>query len=282
MKVCRSIADVQELLGQWRAEGHTIGFVPTMGALHPGHLSLITLSRADNTRTIVSIYVNPAQFGPKDDFGHYPRPIEADIAQLEAAGADALYLAQDAEMYPSNSELRIELPQLGSVLEGASRPGHFAGVTLVVTKLLNILQPNVLYLGRKDYQQTVVLRKLVRELFLPVQVKLGETIREADGLAMSSRNAYLSPTERQQATILYRCLTTIKDAANPDASVQPLLAMGRVVLAQEPQVELDHLVIVDGETLKPIGVLETARNPVVLIAAKVGTTRLLDNIQLLA
>ena len=281
MQIARSIAEVNAVVRNWRKLNLRVGYVPTMGALHDGHLALVHQSRAECERTVAGVFVNPTQFGPHEDFDRYPRTLGQDTTLLSAAGADLLYLGMADEIYPPNGLLSIKIKELDALWEGAVRgEGHFEGVALVVAKLLNIVQPHVLYLGRKDYQQTVVLRRLVSELFLPVEVRIGETVREADGLAMSSRNRYLSPQERAKAGLVYRTLCAVATAKEQGSTVAQALEQGRALLAAEPAFRLDYLQVVDEWTLQPLEDWKADGQQVALIAAKLGSTRLLDNILL--
>jgi len=214
MRVVDSLAALRAQVRQWRAAGQSIGFVPTMGNLHAGHLALVAQTRQRADRVVVSIFVNPLQFGPGEDFTRYPRTLEADRAQLTTAQADLLFLPGVEELYPRGQEAqtRIEVPGLSNILCGASRPGHFIGVATVVCKLLNMVQPQLALFGEKDYQQLQVIRRMVEDLAMPVQIEGMATIREADGLAMSSRNGYLSPEQRRQAPRLYRILQGVAQA----------------------------------------------------------------------
>lgn len=281
MQIARSIAEVRLVVRNWRRLGLRVGYVPTMGALHAGHLALAHQSRAECERTVVGVFVNPTQFGPNEDFDRYPRTEAEDTALLRAAGADLLYLGMADEIYPQQGLLSIKIKQLDALWEGAIRgEGHFEGVALVVAKLLNIVQPDVLYLGRKDFQQTVVLRRLVSELFLPVEVRIGETVREADGLPMSSRNRYLNPEERAKAGLVYQALHAVAAAKAQGLTVDQAVEQGRALVASEPAFRLDYLQVVDEWTLEPLAQWKADGEQVALIAAKLGSTRLLDNLLL--
>jgi pantoate ligase / CMP/dCMP kinase len=276
----------------------TVGFVPTMGALHKGHLSLIERARNENDITIVSIFVNPLQFGPQEDLSRYPRPIAADLALCQAAGVDAVFTPTPLTLYgqasPDSTQLMQVLapPEMTGQLCGKSRPGHFQGVTTVVTKLLNIVQPDRAYFGQKDAQQLAIIQRLVKDLNLPIAIIGCPIVREADGLALSSRNQYLSPQERQQAVILYRGLKVAEDTfktylRSPKSSL-PLTAHQlfdavKTQLNKVPTLRLDYLELVHPKTLAPITTLETSETLAMLaIAAHVGNTRLIDNVVLRA
>ena len=202
MRRVRRVADLRRVVGRWKRAGETVAFVPTMGAIHAGHLSLVTLARAAADRVVASIFVNPLQFGPHEDFRRYPRTPRSDRAGFAAAGVDLLWEPEIEDVYPPGDHTRVRVERLTEGLEGGSRPGHFEGVTTVVLRLLNAVQPDVLWLGQKDAQQARVLEQMVRDLHVPVRVRRGATVREADGLALSSRNRYLSPAERLQAASL--------------------------------------------------------------------------------
>jgi len=256
-----------------------IGFVPTMGALHEGHLSLVRAAKAECDAVVVSIFVNPTQFGPNEDFAQYPRTVEADCALLEREGVDAVFLPQTAEMYPAGAATWVEVEDLSGRLDGASRPGHFRGVATVVAKLFHIVAPDRAYFGQKDAAQVANLRRMVRDLNFDLQLVVCPIVREPDGLAMSSRNRYLSSEERRQARVLWRALRAIEARyAAGERDAQKLLAAGRMVLAEEPPVRVDYLRIVDPDTLAD---MEKVRGTALAaVAAYVGTTRLIDNVLL--
>ncbi|RFA30457.1 pantoate--beta-alanine ligase [Alkalilimnicola ehrlichii] len=208
MRIVHTVRELREQVAAWRSAGERVGLVPTMGNLHRGHLDLAERMRAAADRVVVSIFVNPLQFGEGEDFEHYPRTLAADSALLEPIGVDIVFAPNVSEVYPDglNVQTRVDVPALGGILCGASRPGHFAGVATVVTKLFNMVQPDLAIFGKKDYQQLQVIKRMVRDLNLPVEIMAAETVREADGLAMSSRNGYLSPVERQKAALLAKAL----------------------------------------------------------------------------
>ncbi len=255
----------------WRAQGLTVGLVPTMGALHGGHLSLVGRARGDCDRVVASIFVNPLQFGPGEDFGRYPRQLERDLDLLARAGVDAVFLPEVAEMFPSGAVTRVQVRGLGERLEGAQRPGHFEGVGTVVLKLFNAVRPQRAYFGQKDAQQAALVRRLARDLDTGVEVVVCPIVREGDGLALSSRNAYLAAAERPAATCLYRALR----AANQlylDGERDParLRACLLDVLGAEPLAKVDYAEVVDPETFTPPGSLA-------VLAVRFGGTRLIDN-----
>lgn len=263
--------------------GQSVGFVPTMGALHAGHISLVEQARRENEVVVVSIFVNPTQFGPKEDFGKYPRTLEADIEMLRQAGATALFAPQTSEVYPvSPSQITFGIRDMDKKLCGRSRPGHFNGVVQVVSLLFHIIQAKRAYFGQKDYQQLMILKQLVREQHFEVEVVGCPIIRETDGLAMSSRNRYLNEAERQQAAKLYEILQKIKaDYGNFDG----LEAMNQFVageIAKQDLLRLDYFELWESTDLGEIASPGEAKSPHAFIAAFCGTTRLIDNLQLFA
>jgi len=260
-----------------RAEGRLVGLVPTMGALHEGHLSLVRAALGQCQAVAVSIFVNPAQFGPHEDLSRYPRAMEKDAALLEQLGAHYLFAPQPAEIYPGGFRTYVNVESWSERLEGRSRPGHFRGVTTVVLKLLEIVQPHFAYFGRKDAQQARLVRQMVCDLNLDSEIVVRPIVREADGLAMSSRNAYLNGDERRAATVLHRALDAVRrEIAAGERDAQHLQAAMRKVLDAEPLASADYAEIVDAETLEPVTRLR--RSCLVLLAVFVGTTRLIDNL----
>ena len=255
----------------WRRAGKSIGLVPTMGALHAGHMSLVERARAQNDRVAVSIFVNPLQFGPGEDFRRYPRRLEDDLGRLAEAGIDAVYTPSPADMYPSGTATKVHVERLAEVLEGAHRPGHFDGVATVVTKLFSATQPDRAYFGQKDAQQVAVVRRLALDLDTGVEIRVCPTVREADGLAMSSRNAYLDPEERKAAVCLSAALR-LAGRAYRSGERDP--ARLRSVLLQtieaEPLAKVDYAEIVDPESF-------TSPGPLAVLAVWIGKTRLIDN-----
>lgn len=265
---------------RWRREGRSVGFVPTMGALHAAHARLIRRARRENARVVVSVFVNPIQFGPGEDFARYPRPLRRDAALCRREGVDALYLPAPSSMYPPGFDSAVEVRGLSEPLCGAFRPGHFRGVATVVLKLLLQTRPRRLYLGEKDFQQLAVVRRMVRDLDLPVRVVGCPTVREKDGLAFSSRNAYLSPRERSWAPRLYRALRLgARAAGKPGASRGRVLAAMRSEVRRIPGVRVDYLELADEGTLRPARALRGRLR--LLGAVRVGRTRLIDNIPLI-
>lgn len=264
---------------QFRAERERIGFVPTMGSLHEGHLSLIRRSKAGAKRTVVSVFVNPAQFGPAEDFQKYPRNPERDAELARLAGADILYAPQVADVYPVPYKTYVAVEGLGTTLEGASRPGHFRGVATVVTKLLHRVAPDVAFFGQKDAQQAILIQKLVRDLEMDILIEVCPTVREEDGLAMSSRNVFLTPEQRRAAPVLYRALRKAESAIRErERSADRIVKLIRDTVAAEPQVLLDYVAVVDAATLAPLERIQG--NVLIPIAARVGPARLIDNVML--
>jgi len=261
---------------QARAEGRVIGFVPTMGALHAGHLSLVEAARRDSSPVVVSIFVNPKQFGPQEDLAKYPRPLEDDQAQLERLGVDFLFAPSVEEMYPPGFRTTVNVESLGDRLEGRTRPGHFRGVATVVLKLLEIVAPQFVYFGRKDAQQLRVIRQMAADLALDAEIVACPIVREADGLAMSSRNAYLSPHDRRAATVLYRALDAVRQSiAAGERNAARLVQAMRGVLSAEPLAATDYAEIVDADSFESVTRLRG--NCLALLAARIGPARLIDN-----
>lgn len=279
MRTLDRIADLRAASREWRASGRTIGFVPTMGALHAGHQSLVVRARAECDVVVASIFVNPLQFGANEDLSRYPRDLAGDQALLSAAGADALFVTTPAEMYPPGFQTCVVPGALAEPLCGASRPGHFRGVLTVVAKLFHLVAPHVAYFGQKDFQQARLLQRMVADLDFDLVLRLLPTLREADGLAMSSRNRYLSATERPQAPALPRALQAVAAAFDAgERQSAALAAIGKAALAREPAFRLDYLEVRDDETLEAPERL--GAGGVVAAAAFLGTTRLIDNLLL--
>lgn len=253
-----------------------VGFVPTMGYLHEGHLSLVRRARQECKSVVVSIFVNPTQFGPKEDLANYPRDLERDLRLLEPLGVDLVWAPTTEVMYPPGFQTWVEVEGLTRPLEGAARPGHFRGVTTVVAKLFNAVQPQVAYFGQKDAQQAVVIRRMTQDLNFPIEIVVCPTVREADGLAMSSRNVYLDPSQRQAATVLYRALSAARAAYDGgERQAERLRQIMRQVLASEPLAQVQYVSCADYETLEE---LEQVRGKALLsLAVFIGKTRLIDN-----
>jgi len=278
MRTVRDPLDVRRTVARWRAAGLRVGFVPTMGAIHAGHLSLVARARRGCDRVVASIFVNPLQFGPAEDFRRYPRPLAKDQALLEEAGVDLLWAPGVEGIYPQGHCTRVRVLGLTEVLEGAARPGHFEGVTTVVARLLQVVQPHELWLGQKDAQQARVIEQMVRDLGLDVNVRRGPTIREPDGLALSSRNQYLDRVDRKQALALSRGLTEARRRLAAGERVPPrLVAAIRRVWRAYPRVREDYVAVVDANTLQPVR--KVNGRILVAVAARVGPARLIDNFE---
>jgi pantoate--beta-alanine ligase len=278
-ELVKSVPEVRRAVIAARATGRRIGLVPTMGALHDGHTRLITDCRAEAGLVVVSIFVNPTQFGPGEDFERYPRPLDADLERCDAAGAALVFAPSASVIYPHGpSSTFVEVPGLSDVLEGASRPGHFRGVATVVLKLFEIVQPDLAIFGQKDFQQQILIRRMVEDLHLTVEVLTKATVREPDGLALSIRNRYLNPRERQAATVLHRALERASLAvANGERNGDRVRQILRETIESEKLARIDYAEVADAATLTPLDDLDAGRRAVALVAARVGTTRLLDN-----
>lgn len=276
METVTSIDDLRRKLKPARLQSLSIGFVPTMGYLHEGHMQLVTRAKAENAVTVVSIFVNPLQFGANEDLARYPRDLPRDTAMLEAAGVDFLFAPDVTDMYPRPMQTVVDVPTLGSRLEGEARPGHFAGVATVVTKLFNIVQPDAAYFGEKDYQQVAIIRRMVEDLAQPVRIVPVPTVREADGLACSSRNVYLSAEERAAAVVVPRALDEAERLVRSgETDVAALEDAVRSFIAAEPRAHAEIVAICHPDTLEPV---TTATGPIlVLLFVRIGKTRLLDN-----
>lgn len=279
MLTARGKEELRRAVDAWRSAGERIGLVPTMGALHEGHLSLVKLARERADRVVASVFVNPAQFGPNEDFGRYPRQPEKDAGMLEAAGCDVLFLPEVDTIYPRGHATFVEPGGAAEGLEGACRPGHFRGVATVVCALFNLARADVAVFGEKDAQQLAVIRQMVRDVHIPVEIVPAPTVREADGLAMSSRNAYLSPDERRAAAVLHRSLRAAADQiAAGERRGDEVRRRMREVLQSEPLAHVEYVEVVDAESFQPV---ETLSGRLVLpLAVRVGGTRLIDNLQL--
>jgi pantoate--beta-alanine ligase len=280
--VAESVPEVREAVALGRRRGLRIGLVPTMGALHAGHIELFRACRAEAGMVVVSIFVNPAQFGPGEDFAKYPRTLDEDLGKCAASGVDLVFAPREATVYPNGSgSTFVEVPGLSDVLEGAARPGHFRGVTTVVLKLFEIVRPDLAIFGQKDYQQQLLIRRMVEDLHIPVVVRTCPTVREPDGLALSSRNRFLDPAARRASTILSRALFRAKEvAAHGERRIDRIRQILDETVALEPSVELDYAEVVDARTLGPASELGTGCSAVALLAARLGSTRLIDNMVL--
>lgn len=270
-----TVEQLRQHVAAARRAGKSVGFVPTMGALHAGHLSLVEASRGECGYTVVSIYVNPSQFAPHEDFARYPRTLQSDLALL-AGRADLVFAPTDEEVYPAGYSTWVEVGSVAEPLEGQFRPTHFRGVATIVLKLFNMVQADVAYFGQKDYQQALVVQQMVRDLNVPIAIRICPIVREPDGLAMSSRNAYLAPAEREQATVLWRGLCRAKDLVAQGQRVgAEIVEEVRRVIAGAPNVRVDYVALADPQTLQPVAAVE--KPAVLLLAVRIGNTRLIDN-----
>lgn len=276
MQIADNIPDLKEFVRRARSEGRSIGFVPTMGALHAGHMSLINGARNENDIVVVSVFVNPLQFGPGEDYERYPRTFDADNEKCREAGVDLVFAPAVSDIYPEGYNTHVDVDTITGILEGVERPGHFRGVATVVLKLFNLVEPHRAYFGMKDYQQLLVIRKMVRDLNVNVEVVPMPTVREEDGLALSSRNAYLNPEERKAATILYRTLEYGKRLIHGGCKDSVALR-GQLeeFIAREPLARVGYLAIADPETLEPLPDIQD--RVLLALAVTIGNTRLIDN-----
>ncbi|HEY6941393.1 pantoate--beta-alanine ligase [Dokdonella sp.] len=283
MRTCVSTTDLRAWLEPIRREGRRIGFVPTMGNLHAGHYSLLDIARAHADVVVASVFVNPTQFGPNEDFARYPRTPEADAAGLAAHGCDALFLPRVEDLYPygASRSVKVVVPELADVLEGALRPGHFDGVATVVAKLFNFVQPHVAVFGRKDYQQLLVIRRMVRDLGYPIDIVGAPIVREANGLAMSSRNQYLDPAQRERAGVIHAVLQGMREAARSGLPFAGIEHDARGELERNGLVA-DYAVLRRAEDLAAAAATDAPETLVALVAARLGTTRLIDNLSIAA
>jgi pantoate--beta-alanine ligase len=280
MQIITAIMGMRPLADTLRREGKRIGFVPTMGFLHEGHLALMRRARQENDIVVASIFVNPVQFGPNEDLDRYPRDAEGDRAKCVTAGVDILFMPTASEMYPEKPSVFVTVEGISDILEGAIRRGHFRGVATVVAKLFNILKPHKAYFGQKDFQQCTVIKRMVIGLDLDVEVIVLPTVRETDGLAMSSRNSYLDPGQRQKATCLFRALRLgeelVKNGVREPETIKQKM---RAILVQEKGVEIDYVEVADPDRLAPLERLEG--RTVLLLAVRLGGIRLIDNLLIL-
>jgi pantoate--beta-alanine ligase len=277
MQIIRAISDMQRAADALRAAGRRIGFVPTMGYLHAGHASLIRQARKQSDAVVVSIFVNPAQFGPGEDYQTYPRDFDRDLRLIREAGGDTVFTPAEEEMYPPDATTFVQVEKLTGVLCGASRPGHFRGVTTVVTKLLTAVKPHLAIFGQKDAQQALVIRRMVRDLNLDVDILIAPTLRESDGLAMSSRNVYLTPEERSEATVLYQAIRLARqmvEAGERDA--ERVIRKMRDLISERPSARIDYIAVVDTRGLEPVDRL--TGEVLVAVAVRFGRARLIDNV----
>jgi pantoate--beta-alanine ligase len=276
VQVVTSIREMQRIADEARREGTIIGLVPTMGFLHEGHLSLIRRAKTEAQLIVVSIFVNPLQFGPHEDFDRYPRAFERDVALIEETGGHIVFAPGYQEMYPKGFTTFVDVQKLTEGLCGASRPGHFRGVTTVVTKLFCIVKPHIAVFGQKDAQQAVVIQRMVQDLNFDIRIIVCPTVREEDGLAMSSRNTYLSPVEREEATVLYASLQLVREMIGDGVrDVQQIIETMRRLILSRPSARIDYIAVVDSASLEPLP--EARDGTMVLLAVWIGQTRLIDN-----
>ncbi len=280
MQIFRTITDMRAASRAARREGKRVGFVPTMGALHEGHLSLVRAAKSQCDVVVASIFVNPLQFGPKEDLAKYPRDFDRDCELLKKEGVDFLFAPPVEEMYPAGAVTHVTVEGLTDRLCGRSRPGHFRGVTTVVAKLFHIVEPDVAFFGQKDAAQLAIIRQMVRDLNFAVEIEACPIVREPDGLAMSSRNAYLNPEERKAALALYRALKRLQELFDQgERNAARLIEAGKAAFTGEEVARLDYLEIVDSDSLESLA--EVKRTALAAVAGFVGTTRLIDNLMLL-
>lgn len=277
MEIIRNLKQMYNVSRKHRLEGKTIGFVPTMGALHQGHLSLIRRAGKENDTTVISIFVNPIQFGPKEDFKRYPRNLKQDAKLCQDAGVDIIFYPDARDMYPDGYKTYIYVEELSDVLCGKFRPGHFKGVATVVAKLFNIVNPDAAYFGQKDAQQAIIIKKMVQDLNMPLKIKVAPTLRSKDGLALSSRNIYLNEKERKDALVLYRSLNFAKTLVNKGINdADKIISRMRQLIRRKKTVKIDYVVIVDNHNLRPVK--KIIGECLIALAVWVGKTRLVDNI----
>lgn len=275
MRICRTKADMRALVRAWRQSGETTAVVPTMGYLHEGHLSLVRKAKTEADRVVTTIFVNPTQFGPNEDLATYPRDEDRDLALLRAEAVDAVFMPSVNEMYGAGGDTFVEVPGLSAILQGSLRPGHFRGVSTVVTKLFNIVTPDIAVFGEKDYQQLTLIKQMVRDLDAPLEILGHPTVREADGLAMSSRNVRLTDGQRTEAVALSRSLDHAEQLAKTAPRIDDLVAAVRSVLSDAPSGQIENIDIRDAETLAELsGTLD--RPAVVLLAVRFGSVLLID------
>ena len=277
MEIFKQIAPLKAFLRDFKRAGKSVGLVPTMGALHAGHVSLFRTARAENQVTVGSIFVNPIQFTNQNDLLKYPRTLEKDTELLQTVGCDVLFVPDNQEMYPERTTISIDFGGLDKVMEGEFRPGHFSGVALVVSKLFNIVQPDQAYFGQKDWQQFAIIRKLTEELNFNINLHSVATLREADGLALSSRNLRLTPEERKKANIFYKALLEARNALNEGTSLTRVKNRVREMVEANPGVILEYFELADSKNLNLLENVEQSRQPIMCIAGYIGEIRLIDN-----
>ena len=278
MRLIRSAKQMRGICGGLKRKGKTVGLVPTMGYLHQGHLSLVRIAKKRSDVLVVSIFVNPTQFGPKEDFGNYPRDFKRDKMLMEKEGCDFIFAPAMKDMYPEGYLTYVTVERITGKLEGAARPTHFRGVTTIVAKLFNIVQPDIAVFGQKDAQQAVVLKKMVDDLNYGIKMIIAPTVRERDGLALSSRNKYLSKDERRQATVLYQSLREAKRRiSGGERSASRIVSRMRSLISKQPSAELDYIAITDARTLEPL--VRLKGEIIISLAVRFGKARLIDNIK---
>jgi len=277
MKIIKTVMEMRAALKSFRDEGSIIGFVPTMGYLHQGHLSLIRRARQSSDMVVISIFVNPTQFGPQEDLDRYPRNLKRDAELAEEEGVDYIFHPDVSELYPEGYKTYVFVEELSDKLCGASRPGHFRGVTTIVLKLFNIIQPQLAYFGQKDALQAIIVRRMVEDLNLDIKIEVEPIVREADGLAMSSRNTYLSSEERKAALVLYRSLKlaekSIKQGERDSSAIAHEI---KKIINQEPSAKIDYISITDNKNLQELDIIK--KETLIALAVHIGKTRLIDNI----
>jgi pantoate--beta-alanine ligase len=275
-KLVTTVAQLRDELNVVRREGKRIGLVPTMGALHEGHLSLVHTARAECDYTVVSIFVNPSQFGPSEDLAAYPRTLDADLSLLAGCQTDLVFAPENEEVYALGHATWVEVGAVALPLEGTFRPGHFRGVATIVLKLLNMVQPDMAFFGQKDYQQALVIRRMVADLNVPVEIRVCPIVREPDGLALSSRNRYLSPAARQRAVLLWKSLQLAGELiASGQRSASVIASRMRELIQTAKDARVDYVALVDPDTLEPVGTI--AGRTLAVLAVKIENTRLIDN-----
>jgi len=277
VKIVENISRMSTLMKIMRKEGKSIGLVPTMGYLHEGHLSLVRAAKKHNDVAVMSVFVNPLQFGPNDDLAKYPRDFKRDEEKARLAGVDVLFYPSEKEIYPSGYSTYVEVKGLGDTLCGSSRPGHFKGVTTIVAKLFGIVKPDMAYFGQKDVQQAAIIKKMTEDLNMGIEIKIMPIVREKDGLAMSSRNIYLSETERKDASILHQSLSTAESMVNQgEKDARKIIKAMELLIRQKPSVKIDYISIVDKRFLKEVSSI--SGEVLIALAVFIGKTRLIDNI----
>ncbi len=276
-KILKTISEVRDFTNLYNLVNRRIGFVPTMGALHEGHLELGKKAREECDCLIYSIFVNPIQFGPKEDLGRYPRDITGDISKLDTIGTDAVFIPDDSVMYPNGFSTYVDVGETGNILCGKSRPGHFRGVATVVLKLFNIVECDQAYFGKKDYQQLTVLKKMVKDMNIPVEIIGVDTVREADGLAKSSRNTYLNRKDRTSAAVLFKALSFAKENFGSFGSKEEIISKVKDIISEERSAEIEYIELRNSNDLSAVKSLKKGKF-VLLLAVKFGTTRLIDNV----